>query len=83
MNYWNLRLSTLFAYNTATAKAVQAGTVKVSYREKHNWGVGSDGVADLRFLSQAPLYFLIITTLFAHVHDFLSVRAIFIFKHGF
>lgn len=63
---------------------MQAGIIKMIYQEKHNWGVGSDGVSDLHlFLSQAPLYFLIITTLFTHVHDFLSVRAIFIFKHGF
>lgn len=53
------------------------------HQEKHNWGVRSDGVSDLHFFKQAPLYFLIITTLFTHVHDFLSVRAIFIFKHGF
>ena len=62
---------------------MQAGIIKMIYWEKHNWGVGSCGLADLCFLSQAPLYFLIITTLFTHVHDFLSVRAIFIFKHGF
>ena len=48
---------------------MQAGIIKMIYWEKHNWGVGSCGLADLRFLSQAPLYFLIITTLFSHVHQ--------------
>jgi hypothetical protein len=58
---------------------MQAGIIKMIYREKHNWGVGSGGLADLRF-------FITSSFVLSDHHYFIypcASRAIFIFKHGF